>query len=182
MELEPEIFAKIAAPILSGVLGVIIKHYLEARSKIISFIGHASSFTVQGEHPVVIHTHAVVVRNAGRKAATNVRLSHAILPSNLTVYPPVMYTIERNPEGAGEIVFPSLVPKEQVTISYLYFPPLLWSQINVNAKSDEGFAKIISVIPIPQPSKFVNYCLWLLIFVGVSFLMYWLIQFVISIV
>lgn len=180
MDLDSETIAKIAAPVLSGILGILIKHYLEARSKIVSFIGHASAFTIQGEHPAVIHTHAVVVRNTGRKAATNVRLSHAVLPINVTVYPPVQYTIERNPEGAGEIVFPSLVPKEQVTVSYLYFPPLLWSQINVSTKSDEGFAKIISVIPIPQPNKAVIACLWGLIFVGASFLMYWLVRLAIA--
>lgn len=180
MDLDSETISKIAAPILSGILWALIKHYLEARSKIVSFIGHASSFTIQGEHPVVIHTHAVVVRNTGRKAATNVRLTHAVLPINVTVYPPVQYTIDRNPEGAGEIVFPTLVPKEQVTVSYLYFPPLLWNQINVNTKSDEGFAKIINVIPIPQPNRIVIGCLWVLIFVGASFLIYWLVRLIIA--
>lgn len=180
MNLDPEIIAKVLGPLLSLVAGVLIKRYSEARSKVVSFIGHASAFTLQGENPVVIHTHSVVVRNTGRKSATNVRLSHAILPINITVYPPVQYLIERNPEGAGDIVIPVLVPKEQVTISYLYFPPLLWSQINSNTKSDEGFAKIISVIPIPQPNKAVIAGVWTLVFVGASFLFYWLARFVIA--
>ena len=47
-------------------------------------------------------------------------------------------------------------------MSYLYFPPLLWSQINVNTKSDDGFAKIINVISMPQPSKAVIAAIWLL--------------------
>ena len=103
-----------------------------------------------------------------------------MLPINITVYPPVQYSIERNPEGAGEIVFPVLVPKEQVTISYLYFPPLLWNQINVNTKSDEGFAKIINVIPMPQPNKAILASVWALVFVGASFLFYWLVRFSIA--
>ena len=174
MNIDPEVIAKIAGPALSLIVGAQIKHYVEARSKVVSFTGHASAFTIQGENPAVIHTHSVVVRNAGRKAATNVRLVHAVLPLNITVYPPVHYSIERNPEGAGEIVIPVLVPKEQVTVSYLYFSPLLWSQINVDTKSDDGFAKIINVIPMPQPSKAVIAAIWLLVFVGASLLFYWL--------
>ena len=92
----------------------------------------------------------------------------------ITVYPPIHYSIERNPEGAGEIVIPVLVPKEQVTVSCIYLPPLLWSQINVSTKSDDGFAKIINVIPMPQPRKIVIIAIWSLVFVGASFLLYWL--------
>lgn len=181
MELNPEIIAKISAPILSVIMGGVIKHYTEARSKVVSFIGHASAFTVQGgEDSWVVHTHAVVVQNTGRKAATNVRLSHSILPPNITVYPPVQYSIERNPEGASEIVFPVLVPKEQVTVSYLYFPPLLWNQVNASTKSDEGYAKIINAIPTPRPNKIVSAGFWTLVFVGASFLFYWLVRLIIS--
>ena len=180
MNIDPEIIAKVLGPLLSLLVGGLIKRYTEARSRVVSFIGHASVFTLQGENPAAIHTHSVVVRNTGRKSATNVRLTHAVLPINITVYPPVHYLIERNPEGAGEIVIPVLVPKEQVTISYLYFPPLLWSQINVNTKSDEGFAKIMSVIPVPQPNKAVIAGVWALVFVGASFLFYWLARLVIA--
>ena len=147
-----------------------------------SFIGHASAFTLQGEPPVVIHTHSVIVRNTGRKAAKNVSLTHAVLPLNITVYPPVQYSIERNPEGAGEIVIPVLVAKEQVTVSYLYFPPLLWSQINVSTKSEDGFAKIINAIPMPQPRKSVLALVWFLVFVGASFLFYLLARLALTVI
>ncbi len=180
MNLDPEVIAKIAGPALSLIVGGVVKHYAEARSKVVSFIGHASAFTLQGEKPVIIHTHSVVVRNAGRKAAKNVRLVHAVLPINITVYPPVAYSIERNPDGSGEIVIPALVPKEQVTVSYLYFPPLLWNQINVNTKSEDGFAKIINVIPMPQPNKAVIAGIWALVFIGASFLCYWLARYAIA--
>ena len=38
---------------------------------------------------------------------------------------------------------PTLVPNEQVTISYLYFPPTTWKQINGPVKSDEGLARVL---------------------------------------
>lgn len=61
---------------------------------------------------------------------------------------------------------------EQVTISYLYFPPLLWSQINSYTKSDESFAKTLNAIPTPQPAKWLIVVIWSLVFVGVVSLLY----------
>lgn len=178
MTFDTEIIAKILAPLLSLIVGAIIKHYSEARANVVSFIGHVSSFNLQDEKRTVVHTHSVVVRNAGRKAAHNVRLAHTVLPPNVTVYPPVQYTIQQNPEGASEIVIPILVPKEQVTISYLYFPPLTWNQVNASTKSDEGFAKILNVIPMPQPHKAILWFIWSLVFIGASFIFYWLVKLV----
>lgn len=160
-------------------IGAVVKRYAEARSRVISFIGNVSAFTLQDEHHTVVHTHSVVVRNAGRKAAPNVRLMHGILPPNVTVYPQIKHSVERNSDGSGEIVFPMLVPKEQVTVSYLYFPPVLWSHINSSTKSDDGFAKIINVVPVPRPSKFVIGIVWLLMFVGASFILYWLVRLIV---
>lgn len=177
---DPDVIAKILAPVISIIVGAIIKYYAETRSKLVSFIGHVSSFTLQDPQRTVIHTHSVIVRNTGNKSANNVRLSHTVLPPNVTIYPPIQYKIETNPEGNGEIVIPVLVPKEQVTVSYLYFPPLLWNQINFTTKSDEGLARILNVIPMPQPSKFVLTVIWLLMLVGASFIIFWLLKFAIN--
>ncbi|HAL56852.1 MAG TPA: hypothetical protein DCP63_10345 [Bacteroidetes bacterium] len=179
MTIDPDLIAKVCGPLLSLIVSATIKHYAEARSKVVSFIGHVSAFTLQDEQHTVVHTHSVVVRNAGRKAASNVRLTHGVLPINVTLYPPVQHSIARNADGSGEIVLPVLVPKEQVTVSYLYFPPLLWNQINLATKSDEGFAKIINVMPMPQPSKGVIAGVWALMFIGASFLFYWVVRLVI---
>lgn len=182
MVFDAEVLAKLGAPILSVVVAAVVKHYTEGRSRIVSFIGHVSAFTLQDEARTVVHTHSVVIRNTGSKTANNVRLAHAILPPNLTVFPAIQYTIERNPEGAAEILIPAMVPKEQVTISYLYFPPLIWSQINSSLKSDEGFGKVITVIPTPQPNKIVIAAVIALMFIGGSFCFYWLIKFLMTLV
>ena len=60
------------------------------------------------------------------------------------------------PGGGQEILFPSLVPNEQITVSYLYLPPVTWDQINLGVKSDEGFAKVIRVIPMRLYPKWLN--------------------------
>jgi hypothetical protein len=166
--------AKLAAPIITLIIGAIIKHYTTARPKVISYIGHISSFNVTGDNPFIVNAHSVIVRNTGSRAATNVRLSHYVLPQNISVDPPVKYSIDRNPQGVGEIVIPVLVPKEQVTVSYLYFPPITWQQINATTKSDDGLAKVITVIPSPQPNRLILALVWILTFIGASVIVYWI--------
>lgn len=141
-------------------------------SKANFLLGHTSAFSVRGNPPVPVHTHAIVVRNAGRATANQVRIGHHFLPENFQIHPPVPHTVERAPNGSGEIIIPKMVSAEQVTISYLYFPPLLWSQIHAYTKSDKGFAKILTVLPTPQFPKWVSSLLWALIFVGVVSLLY----------
>ena len=176
MPLDLEAFAKVASPIFTLIVGALIKRYTERHPKLLSFLGHVSAFTLQDEQKTAVFTHAVVVRNAGRIAAKNVRLGHMNLPQNVRLEPQVEHSISRHPDGTGEIVIPVLVPKEQVTISYLYFPPLTWNQINAYTKSDDGFARIINVIPTPQPPKPVVWLVWALMFVGASVLVYWAVR------
>ncbi|GBE16211.1 hypothetical protein BMS3Abin15_00023 [bacterium BMS3Abin15] len=176
MSYDIELIAKVISPIIILLVSALIKHYTERRSKLVSFIGHISSFTLSGENQTLIFTHSIVVRNAGRKSANNVRVGHNFLPPNIQIYPSIKHSIEENPGSCAEIIFPILVPKEQVTISYLYFPPVTWDQVNAYTKSDDGFAKNIDVIPMPQPSKLVIAIVWLLMFIGASFVVYWLIK------
>lgn len=137
-------------------------------------MSHAASVQVQPPNGAAfnVHTHAVVVRNAGRAPATNVRLSHALLPQNFSVFPSVPYTIENLQGGSADIVFPKLVPGEQVSITYLYYPPVLFSHINTNARSDEGFAKIVTVLWSPQPPKWLQRLALALMSVGVIAIVY----------
>jgi len=178
MNINIEAIAKLVSPILTLVIGVIIKHFTERRAKLISYIGHVSSFTLQNDEGTQVFAHSVIVRNTGRKTAQNVRLGHNVFPHNINIFPKVQYKIETSPEGGSEIVIPILVPKEQITISYLYFPPLTWDKIHSYTKFDEGFAKIITVIPLPQPSRWVLALVWFLMFVGASFLIYWMVMLV----
>ncbi len=172
MSSDFEMIAKIVSPIITLLLGSILKYYTERRSKLVSFLVHISTFKLHDEPQTLVFTHSIVVRNTGGKSATNVRVGHNFLPPNIQVIPSVKYTIEQNPEGGAEIIFPIIVPKEQVTISYLYFPPLTWNQVNTYTKSDDGFANILNVIPMPQPPKSIIAIVWLLIFLGASFIMY----------
>jgi hypothetical protein len=113
--------ATIAAPIIALFVGVWINRRFESRAVLISYFGHVAVFrtTPPSGTPVFIHTHAVVLRNVGRRSATNVRLRHTVLP-DFIIWPEPQHHTENLPSGGREIVIPTLVPGQQVTVSYLY--------------------------------------------------------------
>ena len=104
----------------------------------------------------VVNTHSVVIRNAGKQAATNVRLSHSFLPE-FNIFPPIKHQVEDVSNIGPDILIPTIVPGEEITISYLYFPPYTYAQINAGVKFDEGFAKQIPVLLQQQYPRWVRY-------------------------
>ncbi len=177
MPLDFEVIAKLVSPLVAALLGAIIKRYFEAKPKLISYLIHSSAIPLNDEKNTQVNTHCIVVRNAGKKTAHNVRIGHNFLPKGFQIFPPLSYTVLESSNGAAEILIPTLVPNEQVSISYLYFPPLIWSQVNSYTKSDEGLANIINAIPTPQPPRLVVLAVWLLMFIGASTLVYWVVLF-----
>ena len=172
MPFDVDLAVKIVVPLGALVLGKYLDRWFTKRPRLISYLGHTSAFALANPPGGTIHTHAIVVRNAGKVAANNVRVGHNVLPNTFNLYPAVPHTVQRPPGGIAEIVLPKLVPGEQITISYLYAPPLVWSQIHAYTKSDEAFAKILTVLPTPQLSKWKIRGIWTLIFIGVASLIY----------
>ena len=160
--------ATIIASIITAYLAFILDKYLHNKPRVIAYYLHASVHTVKTEQPGIIHTHAIVIRNSGRIAAKNIRVGHAVFPSaSYSVNPPTEHEVRVIDENKStELLFPILVPGEQITISYLYFPPVTFKDINTYIKSDEGFAKILNVIPTPQLPKWLANIMYALIFIG----------------
>ncbi len=177
MAVEWNVVATIAAPLIALVIGAALNHAIEGRARLVTYLGHVSAHKVQQTSgpPLDVFTHSVVLKNAGRKAANNVKLTHSILPS-FNVIPSVNYEVEQLPDGGANLVIPKLIPNEQVTISYLYFPPTTWDKINGSVRSDEGFAKVIQVLPTVQPPKWLTRLLSSLALLGLTALIYVLIQ------
>jgi len=172
MPVDWMLVATIATPVATLVIGIALERYLERRPKLVAYYGHISAFTMQGAAgPTVIHTHSIVVTNGGRKPATNVRVGHAYLPS-FSLNPSVQCTSVVLPSGGNELVFPTLVPGEQVTVSYLYFPPIYWNQINTYVKSDEGMATVITVLPTRQYPRWAIRIGRVVLFAGAVALLY----------
>lgn len=177
MKIDWTLLAPWPGPILAAFVGAAIARFVEKKPKLIAYVKHSSAVTVHppNSQPADVHTHSVVVRNAGRQTANNVRLGHQFLP-DFSVYPSIRYEVSDLPAGGKEIVFPFFVPGDEATITYLYFPPVLWSGINTHVKSDEGFAQILNVLPTPQLPAWQQLVFIALFFLGVSAAIYLLSQ------
>ncbi len=180
MKINWLVVAQIAGPILAAILLAYIARAIERRPRLITWLVHAAAIPLQapGGQQFTVHTHAIIVRNTGKRSATNVRLGHDQFPPNFSVYPAVNYTKSRTPGGGTEIVFPTMVPDEQLTVTYLYYPPMTWYQINTYAKSDEGSARALTMLPTPQLTPWVRWAVWALLFLGVVDVIYLIVQFV----
>ena len=156
VEINWDVALRIGVPILTLVIGAALTRYLERRPRLVAYYGQVSQFTMTTPSQAVVNTHAVVIKNTGRKSATNVQVMHRQLPDNYNVNPAMQHTVEQLKGGGAAIVFPSLRPKEEVWISYLYVPPMTYADINTQVKHDAGFAKIINVFLAPKYPKWVN--------------------------
>ena len=173
--------ATIAAPIVALFVGVWVNRRFENRPVLISYFGHVAAFLhhpATGE-PIHVHTHTVVLRNAGRRSATNVRLHHAVLP-DFNIWPPLEHNVVTLPDGSQDVVIPTLVPGEEITISYLYFPPLTFAQVNAGIKCDQGFAQAIPVLLQRQYPPWLNFTSAGLMLAGVVSVLYLLYRAVIN--
>ena len=111
MTVDWTLFARYVAPVVTLFVGAALNRYLERRPKLITFLSHAAAVAVQPPNgaPFNVHTHSVVVRNAGGKPAMNVRLGHALLP-NYSVYPQVAYQVTPLPAGGSGDCLPEPHP------------------------------------------------------------------------
>lgn len=197
-DIDAELLVKAASTLLVAIATWFLKHRFEGRAKLVYFLIHSSAIplpppvpaaappakwpwlrdialrlssvqpqTSPAAPPSHIHTHAMIVRNVGKKTAHNVRIGHANFPFSYTIHPPMNHRLDRF-GPAAEIVLPTLVPQEEISISYLYFPPLLWSNVVGPLKCDEGMAKALKVIPAAPLPRPVLFGLWGLAFVGAS--------------
>lgn len=154
-------------------VGAWVNRRFESHPALYSYFGHVSAFkyTPPGGKQIDVYTHSVVVSNQGRRPATNVRLNHNVLP-DFTISPTAVYSIQTLPDGTRDILIPAIVPGEALTISYLYFPPVTWDQVNAGIKFDEGFAHQIPVLLQRQYPRWVTTTLTLLALVGLVAVLY----------
>ena len=69
-------------------------------------------------------------------------------------------------------MIPTLVPGEQITVSYLYFPPHTVADVNTGVKHDGGFAQQIPVLLQRQYPQWFNRMVALLLLMGAVFTTY----------
>ena len=80
------------------------------------------------------------------------------------------------------MIFPTLAPKKDIMISYLYFPPLTYNQINSHIESDAGAAKVVNVLLQPIVPKMVIFIAWVLMLIGLISCVYMFISLIGSLI
>jgi hypothetical protein len=182
MAIDFSLAARVGENVLIFFIGWILNRVVERRVRLNVFYGHVGAFrmTPPNAPPAPIHTHTVVIWNTGRLAAHNVRVPHRGLlkPAGIhvSVQPGINYSENVLPGDQDELLFPILLPKQQVTISYLYFPPITFQNINLAISSDEGVATALNVLPTPQMSRWVRIGILFLTAVGIGTLLYGLVE------
>lgn len=173
MDINWNIVVDIVVPIFTLIFGIVLTRILERKAKVNYYIGHTSAFNIGIQKQ--LNTHSVVVSNQGKKAATGVKIIHDIKPKNFNVYPQREYEKKDLREGGAEIIFPSLVPGEQVTVSYLYYPPVFWTHFNTVVKHDDGLAKMIPMMLTRQYPKWQQSIIGFLFLFGIVAFVYFII-------
>ncbi len=168
---------KIASYVVALIVGVYIKQWLERKPKLYFWLLSATGIRIEDpnnpNHFLNPNTHTIVLQNAGRKSATNVRLGHNdVHPFWYQISPSIHYE-ERLLQGGGmEIVIPALTPKRIINITYFYFAPITYGQVNTHIESDEGMAKLIPMTTQRIFPKWVNSLIVIVMFTGLVALVY----------
>jgi hypothetical protein len=137
--------------------GAVIDRLFERRPKLLVYYSSIGAFQLtRGGQQMGVNTHTVMIRNGGSRVPLhNVRVPHAGLLEaadiHVSVFPPVPNTRELVNGGQELIVIPTLAPGQQVQLSYLYPPGILFSQINLQISSDEAMARQLPMLLAPQP-------------------------------
>lgn len=153
MSIDWDVVTKIAGPVIGLVVGILGKHLFEAKPDVVAFLQHATGVHLpNATPPAAVGTHSVVLANNGKKAATNVRLGHNVLPE-FSIVPGIEYAVAALPNGQREIRIPFLIPGKQITISYVYLAPLEWHNVNTHLEHDGGPVRVLRVLPtVPAPT------------------------------
>jgi hypothetical protein len=183
MAFDLSLIQRIAEPVIGGVVLAVILRAIERRARLTAYYGHVGRFRIQPTAAAPsfdVHTHTVVIKNGGRLPAHNVRMPHP-LPFgmnaiNVFVDPGINYSQSTLPSGGDEILFPVLVAGQQVTVHYLYYPPLTFQQINLPISCDEGMARAVTVLPAVQLRRWQSWSLRVLMVAGAIAIIFLLVR------
>lgn len=196
--LNTEAALSVASTAITGLLAWAWHRYSEARPKVIAYFLHSADVYVPGrveanplagqpnnavgaatgamhppaiQHPGgVVNTHVLVIRNNGGKSATNVRLGHSTAMA-YSVWPQTNYVVR-----GTEICFPKFMPDQQISITYVYSPPLIWRDVHTYLQCDEMLVKQVQYLPAPMFGIGKRIVLLGLMFIGAVTVIYWVLR------
>ncbi|MBY0111742.1 MAG: hypothetical protein K2Y21_02885 [Phycisphaerales bacterium] len=163
MSIDWDSVSRVAIPFGTLVAGAAINRMIERRPKLLAYFGHISAHSVQPVQPdtdtIFVHTHSIVLRNAGRLAAKNIRIRYNAKPMHIDIFPQIAHSYEKMTDGSEDLCIPTLPPSFEISISHLYYNPLTWNQIHGSILSDDGPAKVLRTVhATPWPAWRTGLC------------------------
>lgn len=157
-------------------LGALIIWFVQARPRLIWGVQHSFAHRVQADdqHQRLVHSAALVIVNRGRAAAKNTEITLTYEPTNLEIWPPRQYDMNKTPDGRPVISFNTIGPGQSVEIHMLNFDnevPL------VNSVNPENCgARRVPIRPNIAYPRWVMAIVAFLLFVGIGATIYLTIQ------
>ena len=159
------------ASLLGPALTAYIIYKLERRAKLITFFNPAAfhSIPTQGNEFTIVQAHSIVIKNVGRKTATNINVRHiGLRPASYNIWPDKKHKFAEIESGRFDIAIDRLVPQEQITISYLFFVQVPIDKYHDRIVHDDGVATRVPVLPTPQITKKAQKVLFALLLIGLG--------------
>ncbi len=178
MQIDWTLVKQIVIGTILFVIGGFVARLFERKPRVIYFVSQASGFCQRNaelDEEIWSFSHSIVLQNVGRRTAKNIRISHPVWPIQFNISLSTRYEVSSLPDQGAEIIINQLVPREQVTISYLYAPPLTYQYIISEVKHDEGFARPQRVLLQRQFPKSVSLMLNILMLLGAITFIYFVI-------
>ena len=150
--------------LVGAVVTTVVALLFERKPNLTYYASHWSAYPRPGLPPVTIHTHGILLKNIGRKTATDVRVRHELRTETFYVTPRVQHTDPDTPGGGFEIVFPRLVPQEEVAISYMHTQP--FNNFRGQITHAAGLAAEVPAIPRAEHPKWMTRAILFLAIVG----------------
>lgn len=163
--------AAVAAAIVVAFGSYLVRRFLFG-PKVIYYLGQASTFTLTAPSNPVVRTHVFFVANVGKTRADNVRVGHSSLPKHFLVSPKeIGHRVDKG-NGSDEIVFPTLHPKEQVMISYLYSGTQQWHDIHLYTRCDQCVVAKVEALTAPLEASWIRWGRRILFWLGIFAIIY----------
>ena len=120
MTIDPSLLWSVTEKVLLAFAGGTATYLFEKCTRLLVFFGHVGFFRMTppspGQPAPIVHTHSVIIRNAGRLPANNVKVPHNIgfAQSNVhvSVNPDTNYKVNAMP-GQGPLRRTSDLPQPQ---------------------------------------------------------------------
>lgn len=156
MEFDWNVIATLVAPVFALLVGYWLRDILKKKPKLLYRMTASEPVTLieDPDNPLTMQMCSLSVVNAGKAPTSEVRIGHKTLPAH-SVSPVTAYKIETLADKGKEIIFPRLLGNEEITITYLYSPPLKWQEINTHVKSNDAFGEAVREFP-PPPQPFMK--------------------------